>query len=99
MRPHARLDVGTYVELGDSVTVTQGLEDALCGVVRADGDLRDVRRINQGTGLLDGVEVRLLAAGLRPARPAEVRRCGGAADAVCAVGVAACHRRRRRRHR
>ncbi|WP_131827959.1 hypothetical protein [Mycolicibacterium fortuitum] len=51
---------------------------SLCCVV-----LRDVRRINQGTGLLDGVEVRLLAAELRPARPAEVRRYGGG----CGCGV------------
>lgn len=77
MSAPARLDVGTYVELGDGVTVTEGLEDALCCVVRADGDLRDVRRLNQSTGLPEGIEVRLLAAELRPARPAAVQRCSG----------------------
>ncbi|KMV13869.1 hypothetical protein ACT17_32945 [Mycolicibacterium conceptionense] len=71
----ARLDVGTYVELGEGVAVTQGLEDALCCVVRADGDVRDVRRVNQSTGLPEGPEARFLAAELRPARPVAVQRC------------------------
>lgn len=73
----ARLDVGMYVELGDDVTATEGLEDALCCVVRTDGDLRDVRRVNQSTGLPEGIEVRFLATELRPARPAGVQRCLG----------------------
>lgn len=77
MSSQARLDVGTYVELAEGVTVTEGLEDGLCCVVAVDGELRDVRRVSHGTGQLEGIEVRFLAAELRPARPAAVRRCSG----------------------
>lgn len=77
MSSPTRLDVGTYVELAAGVTVTEGLEDALCRVVGADGTLRDVRRVDQRTGLPEGIEVRFLAAELRPARPEVVRRCVG----------------------
>lgn len=69
----ARLDVGAYVVLAARVAVTEGLDDALCRVVRVEGDLRDVRRVSASTGQLEGIEVRFLASELRPARPA-VRR-------------------------
>lgn len=72
-----RLDVGTYVELAAGVSVTEGLEDSLCCVVAVDGELRDVRRVSDGTGQLEGIEVRFLASELRPARPVLVRRCFG----------------------
>ena len=55
---------------------------ALRCVVRADGDVRDVRRVNQSTGRPAGPEVRFLAAELRPARLAAVQRCFG-----CGCGV------------
>ncbi|MEW2484525.1 hypothetical protein AB0876_33540 [Mycobacterium sp. NPDC049093] len=77
MSSQARLDVGTYVELAAGVTAPEGLEDCLCCVVAADGDLRDVRRVSQHTGLLEGIEVRFLHAELRSARPESVRRCAG----------------------
>lgn len=67
-----RFDVGAHVELRDGVTVPEGLEDSLCRVVRVEGDLRDVRRVNRSTGELEGIEVRFLAAELRSARPSSL---------------------------
>lgn len=69
----ARLDVGAYVVIGAGVSVTEGLEDTLCRVVRVEGDLRDIRRVGVATGELEGLEVRFLAAELRPAGPALLR--------------------------
>lgn len=69
----ARLDVGAFVVLAPGVAVAEGLDEALCRVVRVEGDLRDVRRVSASTGQLEGIEVRFLASELRPARPA-VRR-------------------------
>lgn len=69
----ARLDVGAYVVLRDGVEVTEGLEDDLCRVVRVQGDLRDIRRVGQTSGELEGIEARFLASELRPARPAVLR--------------------------
>jgi hypothetical protein len=68
-----RLDVGAYVVPAPGATVTEGLEDDLCRVVRAQGDLRDIRRVDQSSGELEGIEVRFLASELRPARPALLR--------------------------
>ncbi len=68
-----RLDVGAYVEIEQGVTATEGLEDGLCRVVRAEGNLRDIRRVSATTGALEGIEVRFLAAELRPARPSVQR--------------------------
>ena len=59
-------------QLRDGVTVPEGLEDSLCRVVRVEGDLRDVRRVNRSTGELEGIEVRFLAAELRSARPSRL---------------------------
>ena len=69
----ARLDVGAYVVLARGVTVTEGLEDVLCRVVRVEGELRDIRRVGQSSGELEGIEVRFLASELRPASPAALR--------------------------
>ncbi|MCT7373280.1 hypothetical protein [Mycolicibacterium llatzerense] len=98
-----RLDVGAYVELRRGIRVTEGLEDVLCRVVRAEGELRDIRRVSQDTGALEGIEVRFLATELRPARTsvrrwyealrarsalAEWRRIG-ATDSAVTVALAA----------
>lgn len=69
----ARLGVGSYVVVGVGVVVTEGLDGALCRVVRSEGDLRDVRRVSAVTGQLEGIEVRFLASELRPACPALLR--------------------------
>lgn len=56
---------------------------------RSRAGLRDVRVVEAATGVLDGVEVRLLAAELRPASLATVRRYEGAAGAARADAVSA----------
>ncbi|MEE3755382.1 hypothetical protein [Mycobacterium intracellulare] len=69
----ARLEAGAYVLLAAGVTVTEGLEDVLCRVVRVEGELRDIRRVSQVSGEPEGLEARFLAAELRPASPAALR--------------------------
>lgn len=60
--------VGENVKIRDGVTVTEGLDGTVCRVVGVQGDLRDVRRIDPGTGNLVGIEVRFLAKELESAR-------------------------------
>ena len=69
----ARLDVGAYVVLAAGVTVTEGLAEALCRVVRVEGELRDIRRVGLVSGEPEGAEVRLLASELRPVGPSVLR--------------------------
>lgn len=77
METTVRLGEGSYVEINEGVSECEGFEDALCWVVRAEGQLRDVRKVNERTGALEGLEVRFVASELHPARPAAVRRCLG----------------------
>jgi len=69
------MDVGAYVVLGAGAGIAEGLDDALCCVVRVDGHLRGVRRIGASTGELEGAEAVFPAAELHPAAPAALRRC------------------------
>lgn len=71
----ARMDVGAYVVLSAGAGIAEGLDDALCRVVRVEGYLRGVRRIGVSTGELEGAEAAFPAAELRPAAPAALRRC------------------------
>lgn len=71
----ARMDVGAYVVLSAGAGIAEGLDDALCRVVRVEGHLRGVRRIGASTGELEGAEAVFPAAELRPAAPAALRRC------------------------
>lgn len=61
------LPVGAAVETIDDVHDGR-LDGPLYRVVAVRGALRDVRRIEATMGILDGIELRFLAAELRPAR-------------------------------
>ncbi len=67
------LPIGTDVETVDDVRDGR-LDGPLYRVVGVQGALRDVRRIEAATGELDGIELRFVAAELRPARPMTLRR-------------------------
>jgi hypothetical protein len=70
----AAFPIGADVETVEDLR--SGHQDGpLYRVVGVQGVLRDVRRIDGATGALDGIEVRFLAAELRPARSAMLRRC------------------------
>ena len=69
------LPVGTDVETVDDVRDGR-LDGPLYRVVGLQGALRDVRRIEAATGELDGIELRFVAAELRPARSMTLRRYG-----------------------
>lgn len=65
--------VGAEVETVDDAR--SGSPDGpLYRVVGVQGALRDVRRVESATGALDGIELRFVAAELRPARPTTLRR-------------------------
>jgi hypothetical protein len=65
----ASFDLGEYVEVVENLDT-----GTLYRVVRREGHFRDVRRVSDITGGLDGVEVRYLAAELLAARSAVLRR-------------------------
>ena len=65
--------IGAEVETVDDVR-SGCLNGPLYRVVAAQGALREVRRIEATTGALDGIEMRFLAAELRPVRPSVARR-------------------------
>ncbi|MFQ2845651.1 hypothetical protein [Mycobacterium paragordonae] len=65
--------VGADVETVDDVHDGR-LDGPLYRVVGIQGVLRDVRRVEAATGELDGIELRFVAAELRPARPMTLRR-------------------------
>uniref|UniRef100_A0A5Q5BT94 Uncharacterized protein n=2 Tax=unclassified Mycobacterium TaxID=2642494 RepID=A0A5Q5BT94_MYCSS len=69
----ADLPVGADVETAEDVR-TGRVDGPLYRVVGAQGVLRDVRRVEAATGDLDGIELRFVAAELRPVRPAVARR-------------------------
>lgn len=56
--------VGSYVKVRAGVSATENLEGAVCRVSGAQGELRDVRRVDTATGALVGIEVRFLASEL-----------------------------------
>ena len=67
--------VGAVVETVDDVYEGR-LDGPLYRVVGLQGVLRDVRRVEAATGELEGIELRFVAAELRPARPMTLRRYG-----------------------
>ncbi|RIT26297.1 hypothetical protein D2E76_28230 [Mycobacteroides abscessus] len=62
------IGTGDFVAVAEGVGSAEGLDGALCQVVGQQGDLRDIRRVDEATGRLVGVEVRFLASELRPVR-------------------------------
>lgn len=69
----AALPVGASVEAVEDLRSGR-LDGPLYRVVAAQGALRDVRQIEATTGAPDGIEMRFLAAELRPVRPSVARR-------------------------
>lgn len=49
---------GSFVTVRGGVSASEGLEGVLCRVVGAQGELRDVRRVEPGSGALTGISVR-----------------------------------------
>lgn len=69
----AAFPVGAAVETVDDVRSGRA-DGPLYRVVGVQGALRDVRRVETATGVLDGIEMRFLAAELRPVRASVMRR-------------------------
>lgn len=49
---------GSFVTVRCGVLASEGLAGALCRVVGAQGELRDVRRVDPASGALTGISVR-----------------------------------------
>ncbi|MEE3755376.1 hypothetical protein [Mycobacterium intracellulare] len=62
----AMIAIGSFVKVRDGVTASEGLGGALCRVVGAQGDLRDIRRVDVATGELKGISVRFVSSELVP---------------------------------